>query len=186
MLRHASKIALLFFLLLPAGAAQAQGVDTLLVQLRDVPPGDPDAGEALALRFVRAEGLAPLVEVLRTDGDPARRQVAARALGLVGDEHGVETRQALAPLVEALQDTSEGVAVRAEAALALGYAGDEQVIAPLVEALRRDASADVRVAAARALGFIGEPPATAPLREAAAEDPDARVRQAAVQALTLI
>lgn len=195
------------------GLAHGQQVDALLYRLRHETTDRPDWGEAMALRVVQNEGIEPLVEALRTDEEPAVRGAAAEALGLVGDEQGVETLRAIQPLTEVLQqDRATSVRraaaealgdigdkraipaltealrqdlarVRQVAAAALGRIDDEQSIAVLVSTLQRDDGPDVRAAAAEALGLIGEEQAVEPLIEAMQQDESHKVRSAAAEAL---
>jgi hypothetical protein len=82
-----------------------------------------------------------------------------------------------------------GIRIRQEAAEALGRTATEDVVAPLVEALFRDASPHVRVAAARALAATGWPSAIDPLAQVVAEFADeslAWIRAEFVEALVAI
>jgi HEAT repeat protein len=98
-----------------------------------------------------------LANHVRTGRDEARRVIAARALG-----RGRRS-DAVPALLLALGETKHPVAVRAEAALALGAIGDPRALEPLRIALgsgrARDAS--VRGAAATGLGLLAVSFATA-------------------------
>ena len=89
---------------------------------------------------------------------------------------------AVAPLIEALQD-SQGV-VRQIAAMALGDIGDPSAVAPLVDLLDNDQEV-VRQAAAVSLGKIGVVGAIAPLLRTIGDDSEL-VRKAVVNALGMI
>ncbi len=138
----------------------------------------------------------PLIFSLNDD-DAAARQVAAWALGRIGDPWCVS------PLCDALHDPDAGVAYAAAEALdLLGVPDDPEVlawyavarqdwdgavglgdaaIAPLIKGLT-DVSPDVRWASARCLGLIGNPLAAEPL-QALLQDDVPYVREAAAHAL---
>lgn len=93
------------------------------------------------------------------------------------------TEQVRPPLVAALKDPLPEI--RAAAARALGWAGNDQAVPALRE--RVDASGEVpavRAAALRSLGHIGDRSARA-LVVAATHDPDASIREAAVWSVAL-
>jgi len=110
----------------------------------------------------------PLLEALQ-DGQYVVRQVAALALGEIGDLRAVER------LVEGLGDEYE--AVRQAAAVSLGKLGAVEAIEPLLRAMR-DESEIVRRAAVNALGMIGDESALPELKRVEAEDTEAVAQRA--------
>ena len=70
-----------------------------------------------------AEGVAALTPVLQGDGDPEVRQMAAFAMGLIGD------RSASPPLLAALADTDP--MIQGRAAEALGLLDEKEAAAPI-------------------------------------------------------
>ena len=79
---------------------------------------------ALAIGRVRlAEGVAALTPLLQGDGDPEVRQMAAFAMGLIGD------RSASPPLLAALADTDP--MIQGRAAEALGLLDEKEAAAPI-------------------------------------------------------
>ncbi|MFO7966347.1 MAG: HEAT repeat domain-containing protein [Archaeoglobaceae archaeon] len=90
--------------------------------------------------------LDPLIETLETEVEVAKREYAAKALGLLGDTKAVES------LIEALKDENENV--RDKAAQALGEIKDERAIKPL-EAALSDVHWFVRKSAAASLNNYG-------------------------------
>jgi HEAT repeat protein/cyclophilin family peptidyl-prolyl cis-trans isomerase len=79
---------------------------------------------ALAIGRVRlSEGVAALTPVLQGDGDPEVRQMAAFAMGLIGD------RSASPALLAALADTDP--MIQGRAAEALGLLGEKEAAAPI-------------------------------------------------------
>lgn len=108
-------------------------------------------GEGRTLRFIHlllrdyfAFGFA--MAHLKSD-EPTERNIAAIALGNIGDTRAVPA------LIAALAD--ERIAVRVSAAGALGMLGDERAVDPLIRTLR-DERATVRGEAAAALGRLGD------------------------------
>ncbi|MEE8462536.1 MAG: HEAT repeat domain-containing protein [Acidobacteriota bacterium] len=111
--------------------------------------------------------LEPLMKVLSTSTQEARRFWAARILG------ELQTHRATPTLLNALSDHS--TKVRAEAALALGRLGTREGVSPLSRMLLEDPVPLARDAAAQALGKIADDRALTALREALADlDHDAR------------
>jgi HEAT repeat protein len=85
--------------------------------------------------------------------------------------------------------TDLGIRARIDAAAALGRLAHEEVVGPLVEALRTDASLQVRVMCARALGAAGWASAADPLAQVAALFVDESltwVRTEAIEALVAL
>ena len=103
--------------------------------------------------------IAPDLEALSLDTDPAVRRRALLGIGRTGLVDGVPA------LVSGLSDTDE--AVRVSAAFGLGILGRAAGVDPLIAALK-DSSALVRGRAADALGLIGDARAAAPVADAAA------------------
>jgi cyclophilin family peptidyl-prolyl cis-trans isomerase/HEAT repeat protein len=99
--------------------------------------GDPEARirrrAALAVgRVGLGDGVAPLVQLLSSEADPEVKQMAAFALGLIGDRSAVE------PLRGALNDSSP--VVRGRAAEALGLLNDQESATTIAQMARRAAS----------------------------------------------
>ena len=101
------------------------------------------------------------------------RSMAAKGLGKLGDERGVD------PLIETLSDDDRDV--REAAAKALEQLGDKRAVDPLIKTLSDD-DWRVRKAAAEALGKLGDKRAVDPLIEALSDD-DIWVRNTATEAL---
>lgn len=100
-----------------------------------------------ALRGLDADALRrPLLRALRR-GDPAAREVAARALAKVGDD------DVLRPLITASVLDREH-SVRTAAVASLKEIGDADVVKPIAKAMWSE-SPEVRMNAAEALGSIG-------------------------------
>ncbi len=100
-----------------------------------------------ALRGLDSDALRrPLLRALRR-GEPATREVAARALGRVGDA------DVLRPLITASILDREH-AVRVAAVASLKEIGDPDVVKPIAKAMWSE-SPEVRMNAAEALGSIG-------------------------------
>ncbi len=88
----------------------------------------------------------------------SERQEAVRILGKIGD------RRAVAPIAEVME-ISDWMAIRSEAAAALGQMGYPEAVPALIEALQ-DFEAPVRANAAEALGIIRPEEAVEPLIKA--------------------
>jgi HEAT repeat protein len=151
-------------------------VDELIEQLKRGYISKEEAVDALVK--IGTPAVESLIGVLR-DEDWRVQEVAAFALGKIGDERAVEpliaalgdeysdVREAAAsalvkigtpavdPLIAALGD--EDWRVRAAAASALGKIGDKRAVEPLIAALR-DGDSDVREAAAEGLDKLGWKP----------------------------
>ena len=123
---------------------------------------------ATGLSKAGASAVEPLLEALQ-DGQYVVRQLAALALGEMGDLRAVER------LVERLGDEYE--AVRQAAAVSLGKLGAAEAIEPLLRAMR-DESEIVRRAVVNALGMIGDERALPELKRVAAEDTEAVAERA--------
>ncbi len=137
-----------------------------------------NAAEALgAARIPQAVPL--LVKSLAADPVAAVRQCVARSLGRIGGEHPSEGVEALAGLLDALQDADRNV-VRA-AAKALGEIGDTRVV-PNVIRLMKQPEPVIRQVCALALGDLKSTDAL-PVLVQALHDESWMVRQAAAQAL---
>ncbi len=107
-----------------------------------------------------------LIDCLKKDDDPLARRRAAWWLG----EH--ESRKAVGPLIDALEDRSSDV--RLVAGWALGEIKDTKAIYPLIDVLKRDGDPLVREMAALALGEIEDPDALPPLFRAFDQEEDLR------------
>ncbi len=121
---------------------------------------------------------APAVELLITDlndSDGDVRQMAAQALGKIGDARAVEA------LLVALNDSATDV--RLAAVEALGQIGDVRAVEPLLVAVK-DNDLVMCLAAVGALGRIGDRRAVNELLEVLNDtDSDIRLRLVAVEAL---
>ncbi len=150
---------------------------SVVTGLEDINPADRAyAASQLAALGPEGRPAAPLLIDCLADPDWLVRRQAAEALGLVGDV------QAVAPLVETLENRDEDWSVRAAAARSLGRLGDPQAINALVAALN-DMNAHVRHMAVVALGQIGTPETAEPLAAAARSDSDGATRFSAAQAI---
>jgi HEAT repeat protein len=136
------------------------------------------AAIAEALAQIGEPAISPLVKGGLADSSKRVRRCAARVLGMIGSA----ADQAFEGLVAALDDDSQGVRLRAIAAL--GRIGDPRAAAPLV-ALFDDKDDEVREAAVDALGAIGEP-AFEVVSETYKASDSLRVRLAAVAAWVAI
>jgi HEAT repeat protein len=121
---------------------------------------------------LRMQIVAALIEALKGRWT---RQMAANALGKIGDPKAVE------PLIAVLRELRNLVPERQAAAEALGKIGDAGAYEPLITALN-DRSSEVSQAAIGALEKIGNPGAVAPLI-AVLQDAKWSVRKAAAEAL---
>ncbi len=156
---------------LPEAASPAR--DELLRRgLDDEDPRVQRAALRTATR-VRAVGLADAVAASLEGGIPARRALAAEALGALGDPR-------VAPaLTRALGDTDP--TVRTAAVVALGRLGGTEADVVLFDRTN-DPETPVRLAAVRVLGTLGDPRSVFALL-GALQDPVPEVRVAAVRAL---
>jgi hypothetical protein len=116
---------------------------------------DPHAGVAHAainglLRHGSALARRAIHEALLNGVHPANRAAAAWALGTL------RAKRDAALLVRVATRRREAVAVRAEAAEALGYLGNRLAVEPLI-GLLDDPEGDVRANAAFALGNLADP-----------------------------
>jgi len=123
---------------------------------------------ATALSKVGGAAVEPLLEVLQ-DGQYPVRQVAALALGEIGEPSVVER------LFESLGDEHE--AVRQAAAVALGKIGAREAVEPLLRTIG-DESEIVRRAVVNALGMIGDERALPELARVEAEDTEMVAKRA--------
>jgi HEAT repeat protein len=135
--------------------ATPTAIDTLIKAL-----GDDDLN-------LRSASVAALARAAKTDtgGAKAAAVLAKLTAALQGPNQvtrlgatqalqTVQSPTANAALIATLNDTTNGEAVRAAAAAALGYDGNQAAVAPLVAALSQP-SGTVQVAATNALGAIG-------------------------------
>lgn len=157
-----------------------------------------------ALVKIGKPAVESLIETLQ-NGDPQVQQLAAGALGRIGDARAVE------PLINAMQsgdrelcmDAAEALGqigspavealipllqnndfeVRKETANALGNARDTRAVDPLISALQ-DNDPSVRWYAARALGNLRNPRALLPLIALLQDDTPA-VRETVIEALVI-
>lgn len=139
---------------------------------------EKDSGIRSSIVFYLGEigdpaAVEPLMNLLRTENPGSRlQQRSVEALTKIGEP-------AVVPLIEALEDQSEGV--RQVVATALGKFHDPRVVQPLIRALG-DKHWPTRKGAATALGKIGDGSAVKPLL-GALEDETEWVREAVVKAL---
>lgn len=105
------------------------------------------AAEALGM-IGDERAVEPLIEVLRTSGEPGLLEAAAEALGRLKSDRAVP----------ALQDFMERgtVAARLKAVVALGEIGGDEAAAALAKIAARDPSENVREEARRILDRISE------------------------------
>lgn len=151
-------------------------VEPLLQATREGP--DPiRSAAARALARIGEPALGPLIEELgRSLGLSRRNEMAARALGQMGDPRAVE------PLGQALRTADRTNRLfRRELIAALGQIGSDQAL-PAFRLALRDEDPDLRQAAVRALAEYGRTQAAALLRDAL-QDADPGVRAAAARAL---
>ncbi|HAZ07991.1 MAG TPA: hypothetical protein DCZ01_05575 [Elusimicrobia bacterium] len=126
------------------------------------PAGEVRDAAAVALGRLGLVSAGQFLEALK-DPDETVRASGARSLGLIGREGLESLKKALA--------TDVSVAVRTEAAAALGsFKGDPSSASQLASALK-DKNGRVRLAALRALARREEPESTASLRELLAKSP---------------
>lgn len=109
-----------------------------------------------------------IIEVLEKSTDPAVKQAAALRLAETRD------KQAINPLVKALNDKDEGV--RMNAASALGAIRDTRAVEPLLASLH-DSSSSVRLNAVSSLGDLKDKRAIVPLTTLLSNEKDASIRQ---------
>ena len=142
---------------------------------------DEDAGvRDAAFKALQLEWNVDLwIRILREHGDPSIRELAAEALGELGDF------KATPPLAHALLSDEEPK-VRKAAADALAILGDLAAVAPLTQALISDGDPDVRIAAANALRALGDEAAIAALAQALSTDNDPDVRIVVISALATL
>jgi HEAT repeat protein len=129
---------------------------------------DPDSRlrveAARSLGTLAAPDTVPdLVRALSADVQPDVRSAVAAALGLIGDERGVD------PLLAKLADAREQPAVRGAAAEALTGPRSPRAVDPLIAALS-DPEPEVRYWAAFALGELGDDRAIPGLERLAQSD----------------
>ena len=127
-----------------------------------------------ALSRIGEDAISPLVNTMRSSGNPEAVRWAGIALGRIGAD-------AVDPAAALLHDSSAPVIARVEAARALGLTGSFATTEPLSRAVR-EAPPEVRSAAVRALGEIGDERGSEAL-VAALGDTSAAVRQTAMTVL---
>ncbi len=160
------------------GPAQATETATLVAPpLTAEPAIDPGAQAGPAVEASRTQDRARLAA---PGSAPAASVEPERDKG-APDPVAPQTASVVQALITALQDPM--VAVRRNAAAALGQRADSDAVVALSRALRSDADAGVRKAAAQALGEIDDPRAIPALLDALRQDRDAEVRATAAWAL---
>ena len=159
-----------------------RAVDPLIRALEDEDRYDEAIWGLVKIRNERT--IEPLIRALKYEGDwhilsqlkaDRVRLDAAETLAKIG-------KPAVKPLIEALKDGAEDVAVRMKAAEVLGEIGDERAVEPLIQALK-DKDEFVRQCAAEALGEIGDERAVETLNQALKDE---WVREEAAKALKKI
>jgi len=148
-----------------------KAVPALIRALQDEEKEVQDAAAAALSAIRHPASIEPLAKFLQGRPDSA----AAEAVGAFGAQAG----KALLPLLE-----QEDKNVRRWAVHALGLAGDESAVGPLIRCLK-DRRADVRKEAADALGRIGTPEAVQALL-GALDSRDAETRRATARALARV
>ncbi len=113
---------------------------------------------AVALGKIGEPAVKPLIEALDDKGSNIYRHYVINALGRTKSKLAVE------PLLKMLEE--EDNYIRSAVVGALAMPGDEKVLQPLIEVLRKDPAWDVRSTAAWALGELGDERATSPLIDA--------------------
>ena len=132
--RHRATVAKLLSL-----GGDDSGVRYLLAQFFEQSDKDELYATGLALEQLNdRRAVPPFIDALLGDGNPHRRQAAARALGWIQNPG----RPAARALAQSLMDMDQPQAVREEAAESLAYVGNAETLGPLISALR---DADVRI-----------------------------------------
>jgi hypothetical protein len=193
--------------------AESSGLTTVLEEWGIIEAALLGLHHRSALRRARAADLLGLARVQRAVPELLRllddrsfevRQIAARALGLIGDPAAVRpllqvgaarrvplntTTMALLRMdAEALEPLLDGLRVgtapvRGVCAELLGLRGSVAAVSALTTALDRREALDVRIRAARALGRIGAPTAVDALSAAMGQDEPPALRAVATRAL---
>jgi HEAT repeat protein len=166
------RILALFVLTALVMPALAEEVDDLILDLLG-PYGTNKNPTIDALAEKGEPAVDPLIDVLK-DKDLPFRNLAANALGKIGDPRAVES------LIEALKDENEFV--REETAYALGKIGDPRAVESLIEAFPKEEDRFVKEALIVALGDISDPMAVDLLIEAL-KDANEFIRRDAANAL---
>jgi HEAT repeat protein len=143
---------------------------------REQEPTTPGQEAARALAAIGSPSFTPVLAVLATGGNHARRN-AAWILGALRDE------RAVLPLVA--QTTDRVAGVRENVAWSLGAIRDQRAVEALARVVEKDESPDVREKAAWALGAIRDPRAVDALMRAM-RDPAHDVRRQSAWALGAI
>jgi hypothetical protein len=134
---------------------RAAATDRLLAWAGQAPPALRELALLELERRSEADSTRTLLLEALAAGSPWRRAVAAHGLGRL--HPGASPRRLLQ---HAVLDTSERV--RTSAAVALGAAGEPDLVVPVMRALS-SANPRVRVQAAAAMGHMGYPAAVEPL-----------------------
>ncbi|MHC4403183.1 MAG: HEAT repeat domain-containing protein [Planctomycetota bacterium] len=186
-----SQIVLMITVLLLAGCAEMDPLDTGIVDLfRPDPPDQVPGVQAPAERVIAVRELGQratkadsfeqeriageLAAAFRSETDPLIRREIIRALGRC------RSAAATLPLADALRDSDSDV--RIAACQVWAERGGPDAAARLSEVFRSDTNVDVRLAAVRGLGEAGDPGAVPALGEAI-EDRDPAMQYRAVNSL---
>lgn len=119
-----------------------ESVPRLIAALKDPDPAIAKAAAVALGNIGHKESISALIDLLKT-GNPDLQAAAARGLGQVGALHG--DTSIIDPLLEALK--SENLAVKTEAAWALGKLPDKRAYDPLYSLYRTLHSAQFRQSA---------------------------------------
>ena len=159
-------------------SGDSKAVDALLARLHDDSP-DVRRAAILALRRIDdPRAYEPMLMTLADIDNRVRRRTSAWVMSM-----GRDTRL-IAPLVKILADSSNRIAVREFAAMALGNIGDSAAVEPLLNALS-DTSPEMRRRIVHSLSIIPDPRAVESLG-ALLNDDDIPTRKIAAKTLRKI
>jgi len=159
----------------PASARNSPSTELLI---QDLYSHDAGVNErAIAALGVRKDEQAidPLIKILKEEKNEIVRNLAAIALGKIGNKRAVE------PLIQTMNN--DVYWIRAPAATALGDIGDKQAVDALLLSLKNDNNSMVRTEATLALGKIGDKRAVDAILLSLKNDDSYKVREAAATAL---
>jgi beta-lactamase regulating signal transducer with metallopeptidase domain len=151
----------------------AEVVPALIKSLRDRDASVREHATTAIGTIGDERGVAPLIDLLRSDRNAGVREHAASALGIIGGD------AAYGALVAAYENDRD-IRVRAHAAYGLGLMGDERALDLLIKGLESEHSV-IRAHCVEALGLIGGSRAEREVQKAL-HDRSKEVREAAVRA----